>query len=121
MSTDLTVVDSASPSAIANAIKHVNQTPGLRIQTGSDALWSLYRAPSHALTRGQLEEKFGALDLHFGWFRRRVAEELGANSPDAFALVDQSGLGTDQVLTLKPSVVSAMDANKKVRRTPSED
>lgn len=110
-----TIVDQSSVDAIATAIRRVNQTPGLRIRTGADALWALYGAPDHTLTRHQLEQKFGALDLHFGWFCRRVAEELGAEQPDAFALVNQRGAGADQSLTLKRAVVAAMEARKRVR------
>jgi len=101
-----TIVDTAAPANIAKAIKKVNQTPGLRIKTGAEALWALYKAPNHSLSRIDLDEKFGALDLHFGWFCRRVAEELGANEPNSFALVDCSE--NNQILTLKPSVVAAM-------------
>jgi hypothetical protein len=113
MSTSKTVVDSAPPDEIAKAIKKVNQTPGLRIRTGAEALWTLYKAPSHSMLRSQMDEKFGALDLHFGWFCRRVAEELGANDPDTLALVDSSDSGAKQVLTLKASVAAAMRSKVK--------
>ncbi len=76
------LVDESTPAAIAKAIKHVNQTPGLRIKPGIEALWALYRAPGHTLPRQMIEKEFGAFDLHFGWFCRRVAEELGAENPD---------------------------------------
>jgi hypothetical protein len=102
------VVDRSPPEAIARAIKKVTQNPGLRIEPGSQALWKLYKAPSHTLKRKELEEGL-ELDLHFGWFCRRVAEELGANNPDSLALVDYSTDGDGaQVLTLKPAVVEAM-------------
>jgi hypothetical protein len=46
-----------------------------------------------------------------------VAEELGANNPDALALVDyatdQAG---SQVLKLKASVVAAMSGAEKVKK-----
>jgi hypothetical protein len=108
-----TLIDSSEPAAIARAIKKVNQTPGLRIKPGADALWRLLKAPEHALSRSDLEKEFGALDLHFGWFCRRVAEELGVSNPDTFALVDSSkSADGDQILTLKPSVVAAFGHKK---------
>jgi hypothetical protein len=113
MGTQTTIVDKASSTAIAAAIKKVNQTPGLRIRTGAEALWTLFRAPNHSMARGELDKRFGAFDLHFGWFCRRVAEELGVSEPDALALVDYSnGKGATQVLTLKSSVVAAMQGIK---------
>jgi hypothetical protein len=116
MSKETTVVDSSPPEVIARAIKKVNQTPGLRIRTGTEALWKLFKAPGHALPRSEMEESFGALDLHFGWFCRRVAEELGANAPNALALVDCSTTEhEDQLLTLKSSVVAAMAGAPKQR------
>ncbi len=109
----ITVVDSSSPIAIAEAIKRVNRTPGLRIQPGIDALWMIFKAPHNTIKRAALEAKLGALDLHFGWFCRRVAEELGVNNPDALALVDYATDDDgDQVLTLKPAVVAAMLGGK---------
>lgn len=109
-----TIVDTASPEAIAQAIRTVNQTPSLRIKPGTDALWALFKAPDYLLPRLQLEKQFGALDLHFGWFCRRVAERLGVNAPDALALVDYS-VDADgrQMLTLKPSVVAAMKVGRR--------
>ncbi|MDF2117754.1 hypothetical protein PY365_19425 [Roseiarcaceae bacterium H3SJ34-1] len=110
----ITIVDSSSPEQIAKAIRTVNQTPGLRIQPGIDALWALYNAPGHSMKRSEIDDKYGAFDLHFGWFCRRVAEELGANNPDVLALVDYSddNVGT-QILTLKPSVVAALSKKPK--------
>jgi hypothetical protein len=109
--THQTIVDSSSPAQIAKAIVKVNQTPGLR-RIGIDVLWKLYYAPNHTLTRAELEKEFGLLENHFGLFCRRVAEELGANDPDALALVnssqDEDGA---QVLTLKPSVVTAIKSH----------
>jgi hypothetical protein len=103
-----TIVDASEPAAIAKAIKLVNQTPGLRIRTGAEALWRIFKAPGHTLARSELEKEFGALDLHFGWFCRRVAEELGVDDPDTFALCDSSkDEDGDQLLTLKHSVVVA--------------
>ena len=114
MGTQITVVDKASPKEIRDAIKKVNQTPGLRIKTGADALWAMFNAPNHSMSRAAVDAKFGAFDLHFRRFCRRVAEELGANEPDVLALVDYSIPGTgDQILTLKPSVVAAMSAELK--------
>lgn len=109
MGKEKTVVDASSPQRTGDAIRFVNKTPGLRIQPGIDALWTLYRAPNHTMLRSEIETRYGALDLHFGWFCRRVAEELGANNPDVLALVDYS---TDdagqQLLTLKPAVAAAL-------------
>jgi hypothetical protein len=62
------------------------------------------------MLRSVIESKYGAFDLHFGWFCRRVAEELGANNPDVLALVDYSHDAEGrQWLTLKPAVVAAME------------
>lgn len=116
LGTEITMVDSSSPERVGRAIKKVNQTPGLRIKSGADPLWALYKAPEHTLRRVELEAKFGAFDLHFGWFCRRVAEELGANKPDVLALVDYAvDEHGKQILTLKPAVVAGMDAARKVR------
>jgi hypothetical protein len=118
MGKETTIVDASEPESIAKAIRMVNATPGLRIQPGIEALWAIYNAPDHAMTRSSIEKEFGAFDLHFGWFCRRVAEELGANNPDVLALVDytadESG---SQVLKLKPSVVAAMSGAGKVNAT----
>jgi hypothetical protein len=101
-------------------LKRSIKPPGLRIKTGADALWKLYLAPNHRLPRLTLEQDFGALDLHFGWFCRRVAEELGANHPDVLALVDYSeDTAGAQILTLKPSVDSAMAGAQKAAKKSS--
>jgi hypothetical protein len=117
MGKETTIVDRSDPQSISRAIRKINATPGLRIQPGIDALWALYRSPDHTKTRASIEKEFGAFDLHFGWFCRRVAEELGANNPDALALVDyatdQAG---SQVLKLKASVVAAMSGAEKVKK-----
>jgi hypothetical protein len=80
--------------------------------TPEDVLWKLYYAPNHSLLRTELEIEFGLLEDHFGLYCRRVAEELGANDPDALAPVDAS---QDEhgvvVLTLKPSVVTAIKSH----------
>ena len=77
----------------------------------------LFKAPNPSMTRGEMDNKFGAFDLHFGWFCRRVAEELGEKYPDALALVDYSnGVGKDQVLTLKSSVVAAISGEASTKR-----
>jgi hypothetical protein len=112
MGTHVIIVDASSPAQIAKAILTVNQTLGLR-HIGLDALWKLYYAPDHTMTRAELEIKFGLLEGHFGLYCRRVAEELGADDPpDALALVnssqDEDGA---QVLTLKPSVVTAIKSH----------
>jgi hypothetical protein len=104
-----TKVDASSWVQIAKAIQKVNQSPGPRTRNGADALWKLYQAPNHTLARADLEKEFGALDLHFGWFCRRVAEELGANNPDALTLVNSSqDENGSQSFTLKSSVVAAI-------------
>lgn len=111
-----TVVDRSPPEAVAKAIRHVNQTPALRIRTGAEALWALFKSPGHSMTRKELDKAFGALELHFGWFCRRVAEELGDDNPDALALVDH-GTSPDgeQTLVLKASVVAALASGSKTR------
>ena len=116
MGKETTVVDTSNPKLIARAIRKVNATPGLRIQPGIDALWALYNAPDHAMTRSSIEQEFGAFDLHFGWFCRRVAEELGADNPDVLALVDYVGEGGLQVLKLKASVVAALSGAGKAKK-----
>jgi hypothetical protein len=106
-----TIVDSRSPAQIAEAILKVNQTPELR-RAGLDALWKLYYAPEHTLTRAELEKDFGVFEDHFGLYCQSVADELGANNPDPLALVDfsedEDGLA---VVTLKESVVTAIRAH----------
>jgi hypothetical protein len=112
MATHQTTVDASSPDQIAKAIVRANQSPGPHIRTGLNAMWKLYYAPNHTLMRAELEIEFGVLENHFGLYCRRVAEELGANDPDAFALVnssrDEDGF---EVLTLKPSVVMAIKSH----------
>jgi hypothetical protein len=62
--------------------------------------------------RAELELEFGMLENHFGLYCRRVAEELGAHDPDALALVNASqGKHGFEVLTLKPSVVTAIKSH----------
>jgi hypothetical protein len=111
MGTHEIIVDASSPAQIAKAIVTVNQTLGLR-HIGLDALWKLYYAPNHTMTRAELEIRFGLLEDHFGLYCRRVGEELGANDPDALALVNSS---QDEhgvvVLTLKPSVVTPIKSH----------
>ena len=108
MGTQQTIVDASSPDQIAKAIVTVNQALGLR-QIGLDALWKLYYAPNHTMTRAELEIRFGLLEDHFGLYCRRVAEELGANDPDALALVNSSqDENGSQSFTLKSSVVAAI-------------
>lgn len=104
-----TIVDKSTTAEVTAAIKRVNQTPGLRIKPGTEALWALYKAPNHTLPRQVIDSTFGAFDLHFGWFCRRVAEELGVEEPDTLALVDRSQAEDgSELLTLKPSVVAAL-------------
>jgi hypothetical protein len=108
MGPQTSIVDSCSPAQIAQAIVKVNKTLTLRY-AGLDALWKLYYAPEHRLARTELEKEFGLFEDHFGFYCQRVAQELGADDPDPRALVnssrDQDGF---EVLTLKPSVVSAI-------------
>jgi hypothetical protein len=64
-----------------------------------------------------MDDRDGVLDLHFGWFCRRVAEELGVEEPDALALVDYwTDAEGRQMLTLKPSVVLALAPAKPVTK-----
>jgi hypothetical protein len=107
MGADQIIVDSSSPAHIAKAIVRVNRTE-LR-HAGLDALWKLYHAPQHTLTKTEFEREFGLLDDHFGLYCRRVAEELGANDPDPLPLVtsSQDEYG-NRMITLKPSVVTAI-------------
>ena len=71
-----------------------------------------YPAPNHTLTRAKLEKEFGLLENHFGLFCRRVTEELGADDPDALALVNSSqDEDGNQIFTLKPSVVTAIKSH----------
>ena len=121
MGKETTIVDTSDPQSIARAIRKVNVTPGLRIQPGIDALWALYEAPDHTMTRSSIEKEYGAFDLHFGWFCRRVAEELGANNPDVLALVDYAAdEAGSQVLKLKASVVAALNGAEKAKKHPSK-
>jgi hypothetical protein len=108
MGTQRSTIDSHSPAQIAKAILKVNQTPELR-RAGLSALWRLYHAPEHSLGRAELENEFGLLEKHFGLYSRGVAEQLGVNNPDEFALVNSSQNDDgSEMLTLKPSVVSAI-------------
>jgi hypothetical protein len=111
MGADQIAVDASSPAQIAKAIVKVNKTFGLH-RAGMDVLWKLYYAPNHTLTCAELEREFGLLEDHFGLFCRRVAEELGTNDPDAIALVNSSEDDAGfQVVTLKPSVVAAIQSH----------
>jgi hypothetical protein len=117
MGKNATIVDTSDPESIVRAIQKIKTTPGLRIKPGFDALRALYNAPGHTMIRSAIEKEYGAFDLHFGWFCRRAAEELGDSDPDALALVDYA---TDeagsQLLTLKPSVVAAMKIVEKANK-----
>jgi len=108
MGTQRSTVDSRSPAQIARAIVEVNKTPELR-RAGLSALWKLYYSPQHSLARAEFEKEFGLLEDHFGLYSRGVAEQLGVDDSDALALVNssQNEDGTE-MLTLKPSVVSAI-------------
>jgi hypothetical protein len=108
MGTQQSTVDSRLPAQIAKAIVKVNKTPELR-RAGLRALWRLYYAPEHSLARAELENEFGLLEDHFGLYSRSVAEHLGVDNPDALALVNSSQNDDGiEMLTLKPSVVSAI-------------
>ena len=79
MGTQQTIVDASSPDQIAKAIVTVNQALGLR-QIGLDALWKLYYAPNHTMTRAELE-----------WVRRLIADIKDGKlwlTPDEMAAVD---------------------------------
>jgi hypothetical protein len=108
MGTQRSTIDSHSPAQIAKAIVKVNETPELR-RAGLSALWRLYHAPEHSLARPEFENEFGLLEKHFGLYSCGVAEQLGVDNPDEFALVNssQNDDGTE-MLTLKPSVVLAI-------------
>lgn len=108
-------IDTSSPEAISQAIKKVNQTPGLRDRTGIEALWHVFYSPDHTMPYDELVAQFGAPNLHFGWFCRRVAELLGANNPAEYALMNHSTSadGKTLLLTLKPSVVAALKTKVK--------
>jgi hypothetical protein len=102
------IVDACSPAQIARAIAKVNKNPELR-RAGLNALWKLYYATEHSLARTQLEKEFGLVEDHFGLYSRGVAAELGADDPDSLALVNSSQNDEGfEVLTLKPSVVTAI-------------
>ena len=104
MATQQSTVDSRSPDQIAKAIVKVNKTPELR-----RALWKLYCAPQHSVARAELENEFGLLEDNFGLYSRGVAEQLSLDKPGALALVNSSQNGDGvEMLTLKPSVVSAI-------------
>ena len=108
MGTQRSTIDSRSPAQIAKAIVKVNATPELR-RAGLNALWRLYYAPEHSLGRAELENEFGLLEKYFGLYSRCVAEQLGIDNPDEFALVNSSQNDDGaEMLTLKPSVVSAI-------------
>jgi hypothetical protein len=86
----------------------VNKTPKLR-RAGLRALWKLYCAPQHSVARAELENEFGLLEDNFGLYSRGVVEQLSLDNPGALALVDSSRNGHGvEMLTLKPSVVSAI-------------
>jgi len=101
-------MDSHSAAQLAKAIVKVNETPEVG-RAGLSALWRLYHSPDHSLARAELESEFGLLEKHFGLYSRGVAEQLGIDNPDERALVNssQNDDGTE-MLTLKPSVVSAI-------------
>ena len=89
MGTQRSTIDSHSPAQIAKAIVKVNAAPELR-RAGLSALWRLYHAPEHSLSRVELENEFGLLEKHFGLYSRGVAQQLGVDNPDEFALVNSS-------------------------------
>jgi hypothetical protein len=91
----------------------VQRDPQKRSHYGIAALWKLFNSSSHSALRTEMDSNQGRLNLHFGWFCRRVAEELDEVEPSALALVNFS---TDdkgqQTLTLKPAVVAALKSVK---------
>ncbi|HJU18490.1 MAG TPA: hypothetical protein VJ770_18725 [Stellaceae bacterium] len=103
------IVDACSSEEIKAAIKIVNRTLGLRSKVGLEALWLLFKAPKHTLSHQELADRFKAPGWHFGWFCRRIAEELGDENPSEYALTDRwTAEDGTLMLTLKPSVVAAM-------------
>ena len=113
----MALVDNSSPAEIANAIDTVNQTPGLRIKPGYDALIALFQAPAHSLPLKTLQQKYRGLNAQFGWFCGHVARQLGESAPDRFALVNYSKSDSGaQLLTLKPAVVAALATNRMSSR-----
>jgi hypothetical protein len=110
------IIDNSSPEEISKAIHKVNQTPGLRDRAGIEALWKVFHAPHSSMPYDELVAQFGAPNLHFGWFCRRVAEELSVNDPAEYALMDRSTSADGKLLlTLKPSVVAALSTKVKPR------
>jgi hypothetical protein len=106
----MTAVDRATPEQIREAIQMVQNNPATYSKVGLSVAWELANAPDHRRSRSELEAKFGdVLDLHFGWFSRRVAEALGDPDPPAFALADKrddDALGG--LFVLKNNVVKAL-------------
>lgn len=103
------VVDSSSPAEIKAAIMSVQADPQKRSEVGIKALWALFRAPDRTLPHDQLVTEFKAPEWHFGWFCKRVAEDLGDNDPTEYALTDRWTAPDGRwMLRLKPSVVKAM-------------
>lgn len=102
-------VDNSSPEVIRAAIHKVRVTPGLRIKPGWEALLDIFKAQHHTLAYDCLRTKYGMLSGHFGWFGKRVANELGDFDPPEWALVDDHlGVDGQRLFRLKPSVVAAM-------------
>jgi len=87
----LTIVDNSSPQAIKAAIQKVIQT-NQSTRPGRDALADLLAVPETTHSHDALESKYGigVPNLHFSWFRRRVAEEAEDAKPLTYALVDPS-------------------------------
>lgn len=108
------VVDLATPEQVAAALKAVNKDTNRRSTHGMQVLWELYGAPGYRMATRDLEAKYGGINTNFGWLCKRVAEELGSQEPDEFALADRSEDEHGyQVLTLKPNVVAAMPKKGK--------
>jgi hypothetical protein len=121
MGTQQSTVDSRSPDQIAKAIVKVNKTPELR-RAGLRALWKLYCAPQHSVARAELENEFGLLEDNFGLYSRGVVEQLSLDNPGALALLDSSHNGHGvEMLTLKPSVVSAIRSHAFLKMSQVTD
>jgi hypothetical protein len=111
-------IDSSAPAEIYSAIQKVNSTPGESTKLGLKALWWLRNAPNHTLSHDELMARSRGIQLHLGWICQRVAERLGVEEPQEYALCDKSRAPDGKLLlTLKPSVVKAMSiaAPKKPR------
>ena len=77
-------------------------------ESGRNAFDSLLKAPDHTLLYSELVKKFGAPNLHLGWFCRRVAEKLGVPESPKYALIKENPINGKLHLTVKDRVVEAL-------------